>query len=160
MINSAWQNKTWRPIHVFIYSVGIDWTNIFLPALIHNSALLCLRSADIIHHPYCGLLLCMSAANQRSLIVLRLCPGESQRLASSAGCVVKPLAAAVLRVSFHSLIADGQRARSSSRGRLLCICKPTAASEGFCHLGVRSCRGWETCFTAHGTQRWSSLCTN
>lgn len=104
---------------------------------------------------------CMSAANQRSFFVLSLCHRESQRLIFSAGCVVKPLAAAVLRVRLPlSLIVDGQRASSSSQGRLLCICKPTAASEGFCYLRVRSCRGWETHFTAHSTQRRSSLCTN
>lgn len=102
MINSAWQNNTWRPIHAFIYSVGIDWTNIFLPEVIHSSALLCFNSADVIHHPYCGLLSYMSAANQHSFIVLSLCYREPQELIFSAGCVEKPLAAAVLRVSFHS----------------------------------------------------------
>lgn len=30
--------------------------------MIHNSELLCFSSAAVIHHPYCGLLVCMCAA--------------------------------------------------------------------------------------------------
>lgn len=150
VINPAWQNETWRPIHAFIYSVGIDWTNIFLPEVIHNLALLCFSSADVIHHPYCGLLLCMSAANQHSFIVLSLCHRESQRLIFSAGCVVKPLAAAVLRVSFHfHWLWTEEEPRAW--GRVMCICKPTAASEGFCYLRVRSCRGWDAFYSPQHT---------
>lgn len=71
-----------------------------------------------------------------SFILLSLCHWEPQEVIFSVGFVVKPLAAAALRVSFPSHWSWTDKEPQGGRGRLMCICKPTAASEGSCYLAA------------------------
>lgn len=143
VMNASWQNNPRRLIHTFIYSVPTDWTNIFLPEMIHNSELLCFNSAAVVHHPRCRVLVCMCASLQPPFILLSLCHREPQELIFSAGFVVKPLAAAALGVSFPPSI-DRRRTKS-----------PESA-------GVDSCASVnpEQRPVTSLPQLWISLCTN
>lgn len=150
VMNSTWQKNPRRPSHTFIYSAGINWTNISRKKMIHNLVLLCFNSAAVIHHPHCGLLVCMQLSGP-AFILLRLCHWEPQELIFSAGFVVKPLAAVVLRVSFPFHWSRTDKEPWAGRSRLLCISEPPAASEGFCYLAA-----WGAADTQHSI----SLCTN
>lgn len=145
VMNPTRQNNPRRRLHTFIYSAGIDWTNIFMPEMIHNSELLCFNSAVVVHHPLRASLVCMCA----QIWAFFFSPPRLLSLGTSGAHIlcrvcVQPLAAAALGVNFPSYWSQMDK---EPRGRLMCISKPSAASEGSCYLTA-------------DTQLWMSLCTN